>query len=84
MEELGTILYFMGIIVAVVGGNMIVAAAFQESIFWGLLVLFLSGLGAGLIFLILHWDVAKNGFFTTLAGFGIMILSIVMFVPVGG
>ena len=84
MEALGTILCFMGVIVGVVGGIMILVAVFQESIFWGLLVLFFSGLGAGLIFVILHWDVAKKGLLTQLAGTGIMILGMVMMASGGG
>ena len=56
---LATLCLLMGTIVLIVGG-------FQQSIGWGLAVLFLPF--AGLIFLFVHWEKGKNGFLLMVAG----------------
>ncbi|HEU0154133.1 MAG TPA: hypothetical protein VFQ84_12400 [Arenimonas sp.] len=56
----------LGLILMVIGGLWTLFAAFSTSIWWGLGCLLFSP--AALVFLILHWDVAKNPFFLQLVG----------------
>lgn len=50
-----------------IGGIMLLVAAFREGLGWGFALLFLSPI-AQFLFVIMHWEEAKNGFFTLLAG----------------
>ena len=68
------ILVVIGYIVMFVGAIMLLIAAFQESVLWGigcLLVPFVA-----LFFVITHWDVAKNGFLIQMGGLAIVIVGI--------
>ena len=74
---LSVILYLAGIIMALIGGIKMIIAAFRCSFLWGmgyLLVPFVS-----LIFLLLHWEDAKEGFFLNLKGFGLILLATIGF-----
>lgn len=62
LTTLGMIILFVGIIVFIV-------SAFRVSIVWGLCVLLLPG--AGLIFLLLNWGKARDGFIIVLVGIGL-------------
>ena len=78
MEIIGTTLMILGGIVGVVGGIWLLVEAFKTSVWWGLgclLIQFVS-----LIFVIVHFDVAKKPFFISLAGTAIMIVGI-MIIP---
>lgn len=66
------VLAYIGIIVFVIGGIGTLIAAFKTSLLWGLGCLFIAPVS--LVFLILHWDVAKNPFFLQLAGLAILIV----------
>lgn len=61
-------LFYIGIIVFVIGGIGTLIAAFKTSILWGLGTLLVAPIS--LLFLIMHWDDAKNPFFLQLAGLG--------------
>lgn len=79
METIGTILMVLGLIVGSVGGIWLLIEAFKTSVWWGLgclLIQFVS-----LIFIIMHFDVAKKPFFISLAGTAIAILGM-MLIPV--
>ena len=65
-------LTYLGLIVFIIGGIGTLIAAFKTSIWWGLGCLLIAPVS--LIFLVLHWDVAKNPFFLQLAGFALMFL----------
>ena len=69
---MGTLLTYLGLAVFVIGGIGTLIAAFKTSILWGLGCLLLAPVS--LIFLILHWDVAKNPFFLQLAGVALMLI----------
>lgn len=56
----------------VIGGIGTLIAAFSTSVWWGLGCLLISPVS--LVFLILHWDVAKNPFFLQVAGLVLMLL----------
>ena len=57
---------YLGIALLILGGIGTLLAAFKTSILWGLGCLLIAPVS--LIFLILHWDVAKNPFFLQLIG----------------
>ena len=57
---------YLGIALLILGGIGALMVAFKTSILWGLGCLLIAPVS--LIFLILHWDVAKNPFFLQLIG----------------
>lgn len=65
-------LQWIGIVVVIIGVIGTLIAAFSTSVWWGLGCLLFSPVS--LLFLILHWDVAKNPFFLQLAGVVLMVL----------
>lgn len=79
MEILGIVLAGVGGLTMVIGGLMLIVAAFRVSIWWGL-GMFVPILGAivKVCFLLFHWEEAKTPFLTTLAGVGIGVVGIVL------
>jgi len=65
-------LTYLGLAIFVIGGIGTLIAAFKTSILWGLGCLLLAPIS--LIFLIVHWDVAKNPFFLQLAGIALLFV----------
>lgn len=59
-------LAYLGIAIFIIGGIGTLIAAFKTSVLWGLGCLFIAPIS--LIFLFLHWDVAKNPFFLQVIG----------------
>ena len=57
---------YIGIVLFVLGAIGTLIASFKTSILWGLGCLLLAPVS--LLFLVLHWDVAKNPFFLQLIG----------------
>jgi hypothetical protein len=70
----GVAMLIMGVgwLIAVIGSIMVLIEAFKTSILWGIGSL-LIGI-VGLVFVIMHWDVAKRGFLISLAGVGVAIV----------
>jgi hypothetical protein len=62
------VLAVVAFVLLFVGSIMLVVAAFREGLGWGFAVLFLGGI-AHLVFLVMHWEEAKQAFFVMLAGF---------------
>ncbi len=60
---------------------MLLIAAFKESILWGLGCIFIPIVS--LIFIIMHWPVAKKPFFIELAGVILMFIGIILGSPRG-
>lgn len=73
---MGEILMGLGIIVAFVGGIMLLIEAFRESVLWGIGSLLIGPVS--LIFVILHWDVAKKPFFIQLVGLAVMLAGVAL------
>jgi hypothetical protein len=71
MGFVASALVLIGIVLAFIGGITFIIAAFNESVLWGLAVLFLPP--ASLFFLIVHWRRARDPFFTQLLGYGIIL-----------
>ena len=59
-------LLIVGAIISLVGGIWLLVVAFKESVWWGLGSFFLPFVS--LIFVVMHWQVAKKPFLISLAG----------------
>lgn len=68
--------YFLGLLVCVVGGIWMLVKGFQESLPWGFGMI-LCGI-VSLVFLVMHWDKAKNPFFVQLVGIALMLLGLMV------
>lgn len=66
MGILGFILLVIGALIMIVFGIQLLIAAFKTSVLWGLGYLFVPFVS--LIFVIVHWDVAKTPFLRGLIG----------------
>ena len=75
-KTMGTALYFLGVIISLVGGIWILINAFKTSILWGLGSLFIPFVS--LIFAIMHWEQNKKPFLICVAGFVVLVLSVFM------
>jgi len=73
---MGTALYFLGLILCLVGGIWILINAFKTSILWGLGALFVPFVS--LIFAIMHWDENKKPFLISLAGIVVVVVGVMM------
>jgi len=67
------ILLFLGIGIAIIGGLWLLVVAFSENILWGLGCLLIGPVS--IVFIFMHWEDAKNPFFTQLAGLGIALIA---------
>ena len=74
MEGLAAFLFVISICLWAFGGIWFLIVTFQESVGWGLGCLFVPFVS--LIFLILHWDVAKKPFLVSLLGTVTYIMAI--------
>lgn len=72
MDSAFAIVLVVGYLISIVGGFMVIFAAFRESALWGLACLFIPF--ASLVFLIKFWDAGKRGFFVSLAGLGVCVI----------
>lgn len=66
MAVIGMVLLVIGAIVMLVGSIMVLIEAFKEHILWGLGFLFVPFVS--IVFIVMHWNVSKKGFFIWLAG----------------
>ena len=76
METFGTILIAIGLIIALAYGIILLIKAFQTHILWGLGSLFVPFVS--LVFVIMHWDVAKKPFLMGLLSIPFYIAGTVM------
>jgi hypothetical protein len=74
MAVLGLFLLVLGVLASIVGGIMMLIAAFRVSAVWGVCVLFVPF--AALVFLFKHWQEAKRSFVISLAGTAMILLAI--------
>ena len=63
-------LLYVGLGIFIIGGIGTLIAAFKTSVLWGVGCLLIAPVS--LLFLIMHWNNAKNPFFLQLIGFGII------------
>ncbi|WP_198265161.1 hypothetical protein [sulfur-oxidizing endosymbiont of Gigantopelta aegis] len=66
------IIALIAVFIIVVGGILLLIEAFKVGIIWGLACLLISPVA--LVFIILHWDIAKKPFFIQLFGVGVLFL----------
>jgi len=76
MGALAVIVIAIGAVLGVVGGIWLLVVAFQESVLWGLGSIFVPFVS--LIFVILHWDVAKKPFLYNLLGTVILFVGAIL------
>jgi len=81
MQFIGTGLCILGILGLFIGGIMLLIAAFQESILWGLGTLIVPFVG--LIFICLHWDVSKRPVVVKLAGLVVLGMGMALIMMFG-
>ncbi len=72
-------LYWLGLVIAVVGGIWMLVLAFQESVLWGLGCLFVPFVS--LVFAIMHWDRAKIPFLIQVGGLVLLVVGALMSHP---
>jgi len=65
-------LTLLGLVLAIVGGVWIAIEAFKEGLLWGIGCLLIPLVG--LIFVALHWDVAKRPFLIQMVGVALYFL----------
>ena len=73
------LLNYLGLALIIIGGIGFLIASFRTSILWGIGCLLFYPIS--IVFLILHWDVAKNPFFLQLIGIGIVFLGVMLASP---
>ena len=73
MNIIGIIILVVGVIITIVGGARFAIAAFEESVWWGLGVLFFPIVPP--IFLILHFEDAWRPALNFVIGFVLVLLS---------
>ena len=66
------VLAYFGLFIFILGAIGTLIAAFKTSLLWGLGCLLIAPVS--LVFLVLHWDVAKNPFFLQLIGLALVFL----------
>lgn len=71
MDSLVMVVFVILLLVSMVGGVMVLIAAFRSGIWWGLGSLLLAPVW--LIFVFTHWAEAKKGFLISLASFALML-----------
>ena len=76
MEALSLILTVIAAIIAVIYGVTLIIKAFQVSVWWGLGYMFVPFVA--LIFIVMHWQVAKEPFVKSLIAIPLMILGIAL------
>ncbi len=81
IEAFGVLVLLVGCLLALVGFIWFVIAAFQESVLWGLGVLFVPFVH--LIFLVLGWDRAKRPFFLQLFGVAMIVFAAIVLGAIG-
>jgi uncharacterized membrane protein len=76
MAILGTLLMVVGGIIGLIYGIILLVKAFQTHILWGLGYLFVPFVG--LIFVIVHWEVAKKPFLRMLIAIPFYIVGAIL------
>ena len=73
------LLNYLGLALIMIGGIGFLIASFRTSILWGIGCLLFYPIS--IVFLILHWDVAKNPFLLQLLGIGVVLLAVMLELP---
>ncbi len=76
MEILGLIFIVVGALIALVYSIILIVKAFQTSVWWGLGYIFVPFVA--LVFIIMHWEVAKKPFLMGLICIPFFIVGIML------
>ena len=76
MEILASVLYLVGAIIALVYSVLFLVEAFKVHVGWGLGCIFVPFVS--LIFLIMHWDVAKRPFLRSLLAIPFYVIAVIL------
>ena len=76
MEILALIFIVIGSLIALVYGIILLVKAFQVSILWGLAYLLIPF--AALVFIIVHWEVAKKPFLMSLLSIPFIVIGLIL------
>ena len=76
MEALAGILSMVGALAGLVGGVMILVAAFKKSVGWGIASLLIPF--AALVFVFMNWAAAKRGFLISLGGAAVSVIGVIV------
>ena len=76
LSTIASLFAVVGLVLLVIGGLAFLIAAFQESLLWGLAVLFLPL--ASLVFLVTNWGRAKGAFVLQLYGVGCFVVAVLL------
>ncbi|TGD70284.1 hypothetical protein E4634_21225 [Mangrovimicrobium sediminis] len=66
------VLAILGIAICLIGGIGLLIAAFRVGVFWGICCLLIAP--ASILFIVMHWQDAKNPFFLQLIGVVILLI----------
>jgi len=67
-----TALFYLGLVIALIGGIWLLVVTFKKSVWWGLGSLFIPLVG--LIFVIMNWQLTKTPFLVYLAGVVLLVI----------
>jgi hypothetical protein len=70
------ILFYLGLLISIVAGIWLLVVAFKTSVWWGLGSLLIPFVA--LIFVIMHWQVAKKPFLWNLLGAVLIVVPVMM------
>ena len=69
---MGALLALIGVGVGLVGWYQILSIAFEESLIWGFLAIFIHPVA--LVIVVTHWEDARKPFFMEIGGLALFIL----------
>lgn len=67
-------LFYIGLLLSIIGGIWLLVVAFKTSILWGLGTFFIPFVG--LVFVFMHWQVAKKPFLLSLLAVVLLIVPV--------
>ena len=67
-----TALFYLGCVVALIGGIWLLVVTYKKSVWWGLGSLFIPLVG--LIFVIMNWQLTKTPFLVYLGGVVLLVI----------
>jgi hypothetical protein len=76
MEIIGIACMGIGVIISLIYGIILLIAAFQESVLWGLGYLFVPFVA--LVFIFMHWEQTKKPFLMSLLSIPFFLLGVIL------
>lgn len=76
VSSIGIVALGTGVLVVLAGWLMVLMAAFNDNVLWGLIILLFPI--AGLIFILTHWEETKSAFLTYIGGLGLVFVGAIL------